>query len=791
MEILTYDPPANAARLRRHPGLALSRAWQILWTFAWFWVKHWFSHQRWLPHRRSELEREIDCARYLTNCLVNLGPTFIKMGQAMSTRPDVLPRTYVQEMTRLQDKVPAYDTRIALATIERELGRKVEEMFPDFDPEPISAASIGQVYKARLRDGSRVVVKVQRPNLPWILSFDLAILRIFARYAQWRAGRHARWRGGRRVGPASVPASRRSSFDLFMKDLPYVAIVDQFGKSLFDQTDFIQEGRNAERFNRSFADFDRVRAPLVYWKYTTRQVITQERIDGVKFNDVPGIERMGVDFRTVVRLGVRALVKQLLEDGFFHADTHPGNIIVTGAGDVVYIDWGMIDTIPRDLQLKLVDMFLHMVRAEYAEFVEDLVDLDMFPRSVDRGLLVPIIEDIYETQLGKRARRVYSMTEVIDRVSDVLYQYPFRLPERFSFLMRTVGTMEGVVLAVWPDFRFLEVALPFAAKLLLTVPDPLIRDRLAGDLVAGGRLDSAYLAETVLLATQETSFQVSEFLPAAVSWLLSDEGERLREAVTDAVLSGDAKVQADLDIVLGVGLRAGDLEPVDAIVPFLRWLGQTPAGTLYRRRVLARLRSLPPHSPLARSAAEVFRLIEPADVRALCEESCRFARVALSDPETAIQPLVDWIADWLEDTRARQAISRLGSVLAASWEPALLDELLDVADLALQRPHLDLRPLVQAAKGFAFAPEAEPWRALACDIVLAGAINGRGTTLLAHLLGRGGLLLELAGAIPDLLLFFISPEGGATRRHLAQALRRRILGERRGARLQLQEGREA
>ncbi|MBM3275678.1 MAG: AarF/ABC1/UbiB kinase family protein, partial [Candidatus Sericytochromatia bacterium] len=244
MEILTYDPPANAARLRRHPGLALRRTWQILWTFAWFWVRHWIAHQNWLPHSKSALEREIATARYLTNCLVALGPTFIKMGQAMSTRPDVLPRTYIQEFTKLQDKVPAFDTKIAIATIERELGKSIDQAYPSFDPQPISAASIGQVYKARTREGDRVAVKVQRPNLPWILSIDLAILRLFAAYAEWRNKLLSR--RSARLRSASGPADSRTAFDLFVKDMPYVAITDQFGKSLFDQTDFLLEGRNAE-----------------------------------------------------------------------------------------------------------------------------------------------------------------------------------------------------------------------------------------------------------------------------------------------------------------------------------------------------------------------------------------------------------------------------------------------------------------------------------------------------------------------------------------------------------------
>jgi hypothetical protein len=400
-------------------------------------------------------------------------------------------------------------------------------------------------------------------------------------------------------------------------------------------------------------------------------------------------------------------------------------------------------------------------------------------------LLVPIIEDIYETQLGKRGLRVYSMTEVIDRVSDVLYQYPFRLPERFSFLMRTVGTMEGVVLSVWPDFRFLEVALPYAAKLLLTVPDPLIRGRLAGDLLAGGRLDTAHLAETVLLATQETSFQVSEFLPEAVAWILSPEGERLREAISDAVLSGDRQVLADLDVVFGVGLRADDFDPVAVAVPCLHWLGGTPEGAAYRARVLPRLRNLPPRSSLAQACGEVFRQVDPPGARFLVEEICRFGRSALADPGTDLQPVLDWVADWAEDPRARQSIGDLGAALGASWDSGLLEEMLELADLALQT-RLDVRPLVQVARQFAFTQEAEPWRALAIDILLSGAVNGRGTVLLGHVMAQQDLLLELVSAVPAALLFAVSPEGARSRGHLFHSLRRSLLGARR--RLSLPEG---
>ncbi|MBI6546093.1 MAG: AarF/ABC1/UbiB kinase family protein, partial [Cyanobacteria bacterium NC_groundwater_1444_Ag_S-0.65um_54_12] len=703
--ILTYDPSANTARVRRQRWLALRRAWEISRALSGFVARYWLARQTWFFRSTSQLEREIACARYLAEQLMRLGPTFIKVGQALSTRPDLLPLIYVHELTRLQDQVPPFDTKLAIATIEGELEKPLHELFPDFDPKPISAASIGQVYRAHTREGYRVIVKVQRPNLPWIISFDLAILRFLAQWVE-RVARRMKWR---QEAIKSRPRLPHHPGMLFIKDLPYVAIVDQFGKSLFDQTDFLLEGRNNDRFRSQFKDFAGVSSPLVYWEYTTRRVITQERIDGVKFNDVAGIERMGVNFRQIVCTGVRSVIKQVLEEGFFHADTHPGNIIVTPLGTIIYIDWGMTETISSDLRLSLVDLFLHLMRSDYAAFVEDLVKVEILPPDIDRALVIPIIADIYDTQLGKRGR-LYSMQEIMDRFSDILYRYPFRLPERFSFLLRTVATMEGVVLNVWPDFRFLDVGLPYAAKLFLTVPDPRIRNRLVDELLPEGRLATEQLVAIARLATQETSFHLAEFLPAALAWLLSPEGERLHEALSDALFSQDAETLRELELLWQSVKQAMGPEPSAILLPALGWL-RTPVGQEHLAKTLSRLAFLAPESQIVISSVQWLGQIAAATLYSVVKEFLSLSYLTLANGQLCWQPAIDWLAEGLHGEAWRDSLAELGTKLHGAWDVTLSEQTLAVLELALEQD-LDLSSLVHPLTSLLLEPRGEAWRKL-------------------------------------------------------------------------------
>ncbi|HEY9854498.1 MAG TPA: AarF/ABC1/UbiB kinase family protein, partial [Stenomitos sp.] len=470
-----YDPAEADAALRRYPLRVLRRLWLLVKLVLVFFLASWWGRRGFLSKDPEAVAaREKRAALRFRDAIVELGPTFIKIGQMLATRPDILPLSYTHQLATLQDRVPPFDSGLALAIIRQELGHDVTQLFAEFDVRPLSAASIGQVHLARLMTGERVVVKVQRPNLPEVIALDLAIMR-----------RLAAWAMGKDLARYGVPVA---------KDMPYVAIVDRLAESLYEQIDFLQEAENIETFRRNFRDFPGVTAPKPYWDYTTTRVLTEEYIEGFKFDDYAGIEAAGLDYVTIANLGVRAFIKQVLEDGFFHADTHPGNVLIRPDGEVVYIDFGMVDTIPADLQGILVDLFIHLVHLNFDAFITDLIRLNFLPEQVDRARVLPIVEDIYTTQMGLTGR-TYSTREIIDRVSHVMYDYPFYLPERFAFLMRSVASMEGTVLAHVPDYKFLNVGLPFAGKLMLNPEQRAIREKLIGELMAGGELQLDRLLE--------------------------------------------------------------------------------------------------------------------------------------------------------------------------------------------------------------------------------------------------------------------------------------------------------
>src|SRR6185369_2856871 len=246
-------------------------------------------------------------AIWLRDSLIDLGPTFIKIGQALGTRADLLPLAYVKELATLQDQVPPFSTAEAFARIESELGRPLHESFPEIDNEPIAAASLGQVYRARLAGGEEVAVKVQRPNLEETISFDIAILfrlvKLTNRFIP-SANENADWDG----------------------------MLHEFYSTVFEEIDYVKEGRNADRFRYNFRTWKAVRVPKVFWTHTSNRVLTLEFVRGTKVVDLEGLRARKISAVKVNRLLVRTYLKQLLEDGFFHADPHPGNLLVMDSG---------------------------------------------------------------------------------------------------------------------------------------------------------------------------------------------------------------------------------------------------------------------------------------------------------------------------------------------------------------------------------------------------------------------------------------------------------------------------
>ena len=275
------------------------------------------------PRRRHRL------AKWLVINILDLGPTFIKIGQALSTRADLIPIEYIQEFSQLQDRVPPFSSDLAIAVIEQELGKSISLLFAEFNPTPLAAASLGQVHKARLHTGEDVVVKVQRPGLAKLFNLDFEILH-----------RLVRW------------------LNRFVKDLKKFnleAIYREFFELLYLEIDYIHEGKNADRFRDNFQGYQRVAVPQVYWQYTTSKILTLEYLPGIKIDDRLALEASRIDTKEVIQLGITCYLKQLLEDGFFQSDPHPGNMAVSQQGDIIFYDFGTmaeVKTIAKDQMVK-------------------------------------------------------------------------------------------------------------------------------------------------------------------------------------------------------------------------------------------------------------------------------------------------------------------------------------------------------------------------------------------------------------------------------------------------------
>ena len=402
--------------------------------------------------------RLISQAAWLNESLIKLGPTFIKMGQALGTRADLLPLPYIKQLEKLQDQVPAFATSDAYARIESELGKSLAKLYVEIDAEPIAAASLGQVYRARLHTGEEVAVKVQRLGLSEVITFDTAVLyrlvklvnRIFP-----RANENADWEG----------------------------MLREFHSTVFEEMDYVREGRNADRFRQNFRTWRAVRVPKVYWSHTSTKVLTLEFIRGTKVLDVEGLRARRISAVKVNRLLVRTYLKQLLEDGFFHADPHPGNLLVMDTGHLAFFDFGMVGRITPKLQSQMIDAFFHVVGRDVHGLGQDIINLNFLKPGVNPETIRPIVEGLFKHYLNLKLGEV-NFKELTYDLAEVMYEYPFRLPANFTYVMRALMTLEGIGIVTDPEFSFFETAKPYAKEFMLRregqVFRQLVFDKLTG-----------------------------------------------------------------------------------------------------------------------------------------------------------------------------------------------------------------------------------------------------------------------------------------------------------------------
>jgi predicted unusual protein kinase regulating ubiquinone biosynthesis (AarF/ABC1/UbiB family) len=411
-----------------------------------FWLngKSWSYRGGFSEEKRTQ--RRQRQARWIRESLLNLGPTFIKAGQLFSTRSDLFPVEYVEELSKLQDEVPAFSYDQAKALIEAEFGKPLATLFLSFDPMPLAAASLGQVHKAQLHSGEEVVVKIQRPGLQKLFTIDLAILKTIAQYFQ----NHPKWGKGR----------------------DWVGIYEECCRILWQETDYIREGSNADTFRRNFRQEAWVKVPRVYWRYTSARILTLEYLPGIKISHYDALEAAGLERKTLAQLGARAYLHQILNHGFFHADPHPGNLAVSPAeGALIFYDFGMMGEITPETKGKLMDTLFGVAEKNADRIVSSLIALGALAEVDDRGPIRRSIQFLLDNFMDKPFEE-QSITQISDDLYEIAYDQPFRFPATFTFVMRAFSTLEGVGKGLDPNFNFMTVAQPFALQIMNTPNGP-------------------------------------------------------------------------------------------------------------------------------------------------------------------------------------------------------------------------------------------------------------------------------------------------------------------------------
>lgn len=379
-------------------------------------------------------------AKWLVDRLMNLGPTFIKIGQSLSTRADLIPLEYIEQLTQLQDRVPEFNSQEAIRVIETELGQPLDNLFASFSVSPLACASLGQVHRAQLLSGEEVVIKVQRPNLERLFNLDFELLH-----------RLTRWLN-------IFPVVKKYNLE---------AIYQEFFELLFQEIDYIHEGKNADRFRENFKNYPQVKVPLVYWQYTTRKVLTLEYVPGIKVDDRETLLANGINVDGIIQLGICSYLKQLLQDGFFQSDPHPGNMAVSQEGELIFYDFGTMFELKSVAKDQMIETFFAVLRKDTETVLKTLVYMGLIEPVRDlqpvRNIVQFLLDEFRDKPVDVR---------VFEQISDQVYlmfkQQPFRLPPQMTFIIKSVTTLDGIARSLDPQYNLLAASQPFVKSLAVS-----------------------------------------------------------------------------------------------------------------------------------------------------------------------------------------------------------------------------------------------------------------------------------------------------------------------------------
>ncbi|WOK96855.1 hypothetical protein Cni_G05563 [Canna indica] len=516
----SYDLPSIASIYRRKPFLVLRRFLQISTAFGrWFAVRYLDS----LSERSNEMFKTR--AAELRAIFLELGPTFVKIAQAVSSRPDVIPPAYLAELALLQDRIAPFSTEIAFNMIEEELGQPIDMLFSEISPEPIAAASLGQVYQARLHSSGKVVaVKVQRPGVQAAISLDIFILRYIAGVI-------------RKAGKLNT-------------DLQ--AVLDEWASSLFREMDYRAEAMNGVKFRKLYGGLQDVFVPEMYLEQTSRRVLVMEWVEGKKLSEVKDLY--------LVEVGVYCSLSQLLDYGFYHADPHPGNLLRTSDGKLAYLDFGMMGEFRQELRDGFIQACLHLVNRDFDALSNDFVTLGLLPPTAQKDEVAKALTGVFQNAVNKGVRNI-SFGDLSGTLGRTMYKFKFQIPSYFSLVIRSLAVLEGIAISFDPNYKVLSSSYPWIARKVLTDSSPQLQSTLQTLLYKEGvfRIDrlESLLTESLRARTEQSlvrkeaeDIDSSKAIKQVLSFTLTEKGSFVREILMQEFAKGlDALGLATLDSV--------------------------------------------------------------------------------------------------------------------------------------------------------------------------------------------------------------------------------------------------
>jgi len=390
---------------------------------------------------QDSLEHKKNRATWLVNTLIDLGATFIKIGQTLSTRADLLPLEYIEALGTLQDQVPAFSSQEAINMIESELGKPLQFIYKEFEFNPLAAASLGQVHKATLYSNEEVVVKVQRPGLEALFNLDFKILLQLIKFCN-----------------KYFPGVRKYNLQ---------SIYNEFFDLLFQEIDYIQEGKNSDKFRDNFHGYPRIIVPKVYWQYTTTKILTLEYKPGIKINDKAALEACGINIHQVNETGICCYLKQLLQDGFFQVDPHPGNMAVNPDGSIIFYDFGMMAEIGILDKDQMIKTFFAILKKDSNEVVNTLMSMGLLEPVPDMTPVKRLVTFLLD-KFTDKPLDIKALSEVKIELYEMFEQQPFRLPAQMTFILKAITTLDGIARTLEPQYNPTVLSQAFIKSLAVT-----------------------------------------------------------------------------------------------------------------------------------------------------------------------------------------------------------------------------------------------------------------------------------------------------------------------------------